>query len=355
MSVSIEKCMSIKNKTECSIQCPHPRKIGEYCGVHNRAKTVIRIDKQPSESRILINLTFKKPPKSEYYDNLDDLMNVSDLDYTKLIKTLKYFQIQLQGTKQKLAESLIKYIKDQELIKGGYDNLDLCNNTTDFYDFVELKNVPKDYIFVFTCLDGRLYGMDLRSMHTYFQELEKEAKFSDRPVEYINPYNRQKLTSQSICSYRNRIKELEKHNKPVKYPDEEHDPEDQLTFKVLEVFNIIYNYGYIIDASWFLKMTKVDLLDYYLVMEDIWNHRLRLTISTKRSIVPHNINIFNKTEYYDLRECDKLQLQDVLISKIEEMISTGVDRESRVLGIHYCLIGLCEVCEIDTYLPFGEE
>lgn len=361
MSVSLERCMSVKSKTDLGTQCPYSRKCGEYCGIHSKSKSVIRIDKQPQETRILINLTFKKPEKPiisnepEYYDNIDVLNgDIDKLNYAKIIKTLKHFQVQIQGTKKQLVQSLINFIKSRELIQKAYDNPELCNNTNDFYDFIELKDIPKEYLFIFMCQDGRLYGMDIRSMNCYFKELDKDAKLMEKVVEYQNPYNRHKLTTQTICSYRNKIKDLEKQNIETTYPDEEHNSEDKLTFKVLEVFNTIGNYGYVVDASWFLKMTKLDLLDFYLVMEDIWNHRLGLNYSSKRAIVPNNVNIFNKTEYYDIREFEKLQLQDFMINKIHHMINDGVDRESRILGIHYCLIGLCEVCEIDTYLPFGE-
>jgi len=38
-------CMSVKNKKQFPhIQCPHPRKFGEYCGIHHKAKNIIRID-----------------------------------------------------------------------------------------------------------------------------------------------------------------------------------------------------------------------------------------------------------------------------------------------------------------------
>ena len=117
---------------------------------------------------------------------------------------------------------------------------------------------------------------------------------------------------------------------------------------MLEVFHTIYNYGYAVDASWFLKMTRQDLLDWYWTMEDVWNRRLGLNISTKRNIVPQDIHIFNKAEYYSMRESGLLELQKLMIEKIDAMVNSGIDRDSRILGIHYVLIGLTEICEVET-------
>lgn len=364
--INNDHCMSVKSQKEPNIQCPYSKKNGELCGIHSKSKKIIRIDQRTADfanHRIMINVSFRKSHLNpveeeihEYYDQLKCLENVpiSKLNYAKIIKTLRNFQVQIEGDKQKLVDLLIKTIKGAELINSAYqDPASKCNNTTDFYDFVDLNSIPKEYLFIFICQDGMLYGMDLRSMHTYFQELDKDAMLMEKPVEYRNPYNRCMLSSKTICEYRNRIIKLQENGKDIKYPDEEHNPEDQMTFKVLEVFHTIYNYGYAVDASWFLKMKRQELLDWYWAMEDIWNRRLGLNISTKRNIVPGDLHIFNKAQYYTIRNNDLLELQEFMIDKIDQMVNSGLDRDSRILGIHYVLIGLCEICEIDNSLPFG--
>lgn len=384
MTAIEDKCMSVKNKKENNIQCPYQRKNGDYCGKHAKSNKIIRIDQMNNveRNRILINLTFRKGEKRigydgvdsnmgnekkiikemevkepEFYDKLEYLENVplEKLNYAKIIRTLIKFQIQIMGTKRTLVDKLMKHIRSDERIRQAREDVSLCNNTSDFYDFVDLKEIPKEYLFVFMCDDDHLYGMDLRSMHTYFQGLERDAKMMERNVEYKNPYNRCLFNTPTICAYRNAIELLKKQKKLLKYPDEDHNPEEKISFKILEVFHIIYNYGYAVDGSWFLKMGKADLLEYYLVMEDIWNRRFNISLNAKRNIVPDNVNIFNRTEYSEIREYNKLKLQELMIGKIEKMVNSGVDRDSRILGIHYILIGLCEVCEIDNYLPFGDE
>jgi hypothetical protein len=121
-----------------------------------------------------------------------------------------------------------------------------------------------------------------------------------------------------------------------------------MTFRVLEIFHTIYNYGYAVDASWFLKMTRQDLLNWYWVMEDVWNRRLGLTNQVKRNIIPGDIHIFNRAEYYNIRDKSLIELQNIMIEKIDKMVNSGVDRDNRINGIHYVLIGITEVCEVET-------
>lgn len=359
--------MSIKSKKVHEIQCPHSRRIGDYCGIHGKSKSVIRFDQ--SHLSIIDNISkkvnednnkiakikdFKIKIDPEYYDQIDYLSeSIDNINYTKLLKTLRHLKIQINGCKAKLIANLSKELHFQKEINEAYNNLTNCINTTDFYNFVELEDIPKDYLFIFKCQDKKLYAMDLRSMHTYFLELQKEAKRYEKLVVYSNPYNRMEITRKTICQYRNRVNELSNDNKMVVYPDEEHEPEDQLTFRVLEIFNIIHGYGYVIDASWFLKMNKIDLLDFYLSLEDIWNQRLGLSLTVKRAIVPHNVNIFNRAEYLDLRGLEKLHLQSIMIEKISDMITCGIDRDNRILGIHYVLMALQEICDIENHLPFN--
>lgn len=373
VNINNNHCLSIKSHSETTKQCPHAKKHGDFCGVHHRViqknGVVVRIDQVPEHHRVLVNLTFRKGDESreikndpcsesseearepEYYDDLEFLesLPVNNLNYAKLIKTLRHLEVQIGGNREQLVSLLKRTLRESGLIKSAYENpMEKCNNSADFYDFVDLDQIPKEYLFVFMCGDGMLYGMDIRSMYTYFQELERDAKLMEKTVEYKNPYNRQMMSSKTICAYRGRVVELTKSGKPLKYPDEERNPEDQMTFKVLEIFHTIYNYGYAVDASWFLKMNRQDLLNWYWVMEDVWNRRLGLSLAVKRNIVPNDIHIFNRAEYYNIREKTLIELQEIMIEKINKMVNSGIDRDNRINGIHYILIGITEVCEVET-------
>lgn len=355
------RCVSIKTRYKTNERCENLKKFGEYCGVHNRCKEKIHFiaplrASTPQLDNVLKKNTEMKCIESLYYEDLDILikMGIEEIKYDKLIKTLVYYNIQITGSKRVLVDILIKYMKGRELIKKAYENPELCNNPVDFYDFVGLKEIPVDYLFIFICVDDHLYGMDLRSLHTYFVELEKEARLLEKPVNYINPYNRYKLSSITKYDYNRRLINLINKKMPLLYPDVEANPKEKLEFKAVEIFHMMSTYGYPLDAQMFLRLEKAELLKFYEVMEDMWNRRYSLLPMFKRSIVPNDMNIFSVNEYHQIKTFDKLPLQELLIKKIEKMISTGIDREHRIHGIHYVLLGLGEVGNY-SYLEFGDD
>jgi len=357
--------MSAKSKKEPTVQCPRKKKFGDYCGIHNRCKKIYRIDK--SKPKILINISFKnggdseigthpKVEETKFYDNiefLEDPDNLAKIQYSKLIKTFKEYRIQIKGgSKKNLVKNLVNYFKAQQNIEKAYQDVSICNNQTDFYDFVALEAIPKKYLFIFQCQDNRIYGLDIRSLYSYFEELDKEAKYQDKSAEYINPYNRYSITSETLNMYYKRIEELQAQNQSLKYPETNKTPEDQLYFKVLDIFHLMNNYGYPVNASWFMKMSLVELLDFYRVLENFWNRHLNLTISQKKKIVGNdNLFLFSNTEFNEIRSQTKLEIQNTLIHKIQILISNGVTRDHRVQGIHYCLMALAEVIDIGDGFP----
>jgi len=365
--------MAAKSKNEPNVQCPRKKKKGDYCGIHNRCKKIYRIDK--SKPKILINISFKGENlgldkcekqsedthfqinhKAEFYDHipfLDNPDNLAKIQYNKLIKSLKKFRIQIQGgSKANLVKNLVNYLKAQKIILQAYDDLSICNNETDFYDFVALDAIPKKYLFIFQCQDNRIYGLDIRSLYSYFEELEKEARYMDKSAEFINPYNRYPFTSETLNMYYKRIEELTSNNQSLKYPQTNKTPEDELYFKVLDVFHLMSSYGYPVNGTWFMKMSLVELLDFYRVLENLWNRHLNLTLSQKKKIVGNDhLFILTNTEFNEIRGQPKLDIQNVLIEKIRILISNGHSRDDRIRGIHYCLMALSEVIDIGEGLP----
>lgn len=380
-------CMSVKNKKEPNIQCPSKRKEGDYCGVHARCKNITRIDsnshtnnqnqplnlnqtlnhnlmdddttimckkQQPTEEQNAnININITKEPL--FYDNLEYITSLSydDIKYDKLLNTLKHLNLQISGSKSQIIENLCNNLKQKEKIKEVYDNLDLCNNNEDFHDFVNLHDVPKEYLFIFYCADKRFYGMDLRSMNSYFTEIEKDARISGTEIKYINPYNRQRINGNIINEYRVRIEELKKKNMPLTYTNDEQtiSAEEKVLFHILTVFQIIATYQYSIDSGLFTKLAKPDLLHFYAIMEDYWNTPRRgLNLAVKRNLVPDDPNLFNRADLNIICKYNLTQLQEFIISKIEKLITSGADRETRIHGIHLFLHGLHDVNRSENLL-----
>ena len=76
-TIDSSRCLSVKSKRQRPyIQCPHPRGLGYYCGVHNRAKEIIRVDELEGFTYI-----------GEY-----DILFIDDVN---LCKTISYIQTNL--------------------------------------------------------------------------------------------------------------------------------------------------------------------------------------------------------------------------------------------------------------------
>ena len=72
------QCYSIKSKRELYLECPHKKKLGDYCGVHTRSNKVIRID----------DILSKYLDSNEYtYPELND--TTEKLKTPRIISTLK--------------------------------------------------------------------------------------------------------------------------------------------------------------------------------------------------------------------------------------------------------------------------
>lgn len=376
MTVTIQRCLSVKNKKEINLQCPHTAVDKNLCGVHLRSKKVnyyqeiarafrkshieegTQLSKSSRSSTPLpthqIPLEPETPPEPEYYDQLEyfETRKTDDFQYDILIKTLKQLKIQIDGTKPNLIEKIKTELDNQMKIQEAYQDLSKCNNQHDFYDFTELDEIPKEYLFIFMCGDNRIYGMDLRSLYSYFQDKERALHCYGRSIEYTNPYNRQHFSSQTLCQYRERIEELKEQEKPLTYPQDTPSAEQDINFKTVELFTEISNYGYIVDPDWFLNLDLENLKKLYVIMDDIWNRRLGIPVSVKRNIVPDDTHIFSLSEFFQIRDFNLQRLQYLLINKFTSLVTKGTDRENRIMGINYILMGLSEICDIDTVMSF---
>lgn len=364
MSVTIQRCLSVKNKKDLNIQCPHSSvDDADLCGVHKRSKSPIYY--QQPENAILRACRKSQleddRPLNQSQHNEPEFYNQSqyfetrtvpnDFQYSIVIKTLKHFRLQIGGTKQKMINDIRQEINNQNEIDQAYQDLKKCNNEHDFYDFTDLDEIPKEYLFIFMCQDKRLYGMDLRSLYSYFQDKERALYCYGRSIEYTNPYNRQHFSSPTLCQYRDRIQELQEQNKPLTYPQDTPSAEQDISFKVVELFNEISNYGYIADPEWFLNLDLEKLKKLYVAMDNIWN-RMGIPITVKRNIIPDDPNIFSLSEFFQIRDFSLQRLQYLLLNKFTSIVTKGNDREYRIMGINYLLMALGDICEIDTVMSF---
>ena len=388
-------CMSIKNKRkDCLRQCPNKKRIGDYCGIHGKAKHIKRIDElvvnmdisnsndNSSNSNSPLNplpqdksiIILKKPVINRKYVLLphkylpDEFQNHTpeSVDYNRLLKTVEYYQIDIQGgdtfhffegvkdffnnrwidvSGQKITPLL------EELSGVAIRNKEICQNSQDFYDLINLNEISDIYFFSFKHSD-KIYGCDIRSFH----QLVENAKLSGRNqtidssdqinYEVINPYNRIPLYTDILDLYEQKKNILLQNRISMEYPKDELDEETDFKLKVLDTFQIIYHLGYPVDHEWFLQLNIYNLFAYYQKLEDIWNYRAELTHEQRQNIVP-NEEIFTKDEVNtvsNIYRYDKKELRHALLNNIRKMIIQGKTKADRINGAIYVLTGLVEIC-----------
>jgi len=394
-------CLSIKSKKEPYLQCPHSKKVGDFCGVHNRTLNVSRIDNLIA----LINPDPINAPIIKEYQ-YSELQNIDkeNLNPLRLHASLKKYQIDTTNLDKNDFENLVDKLKNHlkplyyEALENSLGPVKVsdCQNQTDFFQFDELSDIPDHFFFSFieaeaTGIDShkihRGYGCDFRSFQQYIISLRKtqleEANLANNNLNHqvqetalnlpdgetlpkwlatmtvMNPYNRQKLADRTLNDYHRKLIFLKKYHpqESIDFPSLELTPQQKLKFKVLDVFQIIYHYDYPVDHLWFLNLSKEQLLKYYSRLEDIWNFRLNLSLHNKKLIVPHNPNIFSKTEYQQLRHQNLFYIQNLMINHLESLVTQGQSLSDRKNGAMYLLIGLVEVCpqaaENLPYLAFS--
>jgi hypothetical protein len=358
------KCLSRKNKSNgIYLQCSRQKKDGDFCGIHSKSKEILRVDKE-------------LPQKYLKYLELSNFLKKREKIFSKvsileLINTHKYYNVPLPKSNKKddLVESchsnflilekfssknnmnsVIKiqkkirdYLKNKEIIlRGpGYTQRHECNNQDDFLSFEPVNEIPNKYFFSFKDKDNFIYGFDIRSFSKLIQN-----KMS-------NPYNRNDIPELAKKNLKKLI-----HNPKYNLEDIENDEitqEQKMSQRVLKVFQKIDQldtYAGGTNINWFLNLSRIQLREYYKVLEDIWNYRSELSLSRKNMIVP-NKRMFPMSvpSFYKMNE--KKKMRKIILHEMDKLVDSASIREDKILGSYYVLIGLVEVStEVASSLPW---
>ena len=126
----------------------------------------------------------------------------------------------------------------------------------------------------------------------------------------------------------------------------------QRVIKVFQKIDQLETYAGGTNINWFLNLSKIQLKEYYKVLEDIWNYRSELSSQRKNIIVPDNIMFPMTVEnFYKLNEKNKLR--KIILKEMDKLVDSAHTREDKILGSYYVLIGLVEVSnEVAESLPW---
>ena len=210
----------------------------------------------------------------------------------------------------------------------AYYNRDYCVNDADFYNLEPLSTIPSNYFFSF-CQGGKHYGTDVRS----FIMLP--------PPNISNPYNREPLHSTILERSLGLVKKLQATKHSIEYEAPELSETQLKTQRVLTLFQYIDKLDNYTDTSWYWNLDVVSLQRWYIEVEDIWNYRAQLTQEVKHNIIPQTSGKPFPYAPVDIKKVmDRDTLREVVLTEMERLVYSGIDRHHQVLGAMYLLTGL---------------
>ena len=360
MEICPSLCMSVKNR-QSMVQCPKKRKEGsEYCGIHARAKKIIRIDTlgevvelaNIKEKEIYSNLTILQ--LSEILDilrNFPVISNAPDEVINQIDFTLKYFNIKGGDRCTNLSKVYEIYsrlqvfdtphmapllVKMQSLIRRwSVLRRKKVNNQEDFATLALMYEIPSEYYVQYPEGDF-VWGFDYRSLSGLLKNSNDTPK---------NPFSMKEFNMSILNPILNRIKQnLDKNQKSVEYEKPDLTPEQKYTQLLVKVFQAFDLLGQYTDTAWFNDLNLSQLKNLYKGAEDMFNYRAELTPAMKKEFVKNGV-VFNKliSELPYLQEKHKRFLQEEILNEFYRFAIEGVNEEVKKTGINLMLSALVEV------------
>jgi len=294
----------------------------------------------------------------EYNYNIQQLKNIA-----------KIYKLKIGGNKQELISRIYSYfylynfiLKIQKNFRGylqrkynklhgpAFNKTILCTNTTDFLTMDELTNIPSSQFFSYKDNDNFIYGFDLTSIYNLIYKTNGIIK---------NPYNRLPISSKTIEDLKtlirySKILEVEITTE-IKDVTKEISNKKSIELRALTLFQNIDALGNYSNSSWFMELNTASLIKMIRELYDIWGYRAPLTLETKRAICPPNGNPFRSIEPLgSLMNTQNLdQLREQILSVLEKLVNSGIDKDNKCLGAFYVLASLTLVSEnAATSLPW---
>ena len=289
-----------------------------------------------------------------------DKLSTYNFTLAQLRQIAKHHKQLCSGNKQVLIERLQSFlsmsshaVKIQRVFRGfirriycklkgpAYMDRTLCTNETDFYTLDDLSSVPDRQFISFCDADGFIYGFDVLSLYNL---ILKGGLTSE------NPYTRKPFPDNLI----NRIRFLIRLSIVLKEPikirldtETAHQTSKQrLDQRITGLFQDIDALGNYTDSTWFSTLSPIALVRYARELHDIWTYRAQLTQETKSRIAPPHGDPF-RGGLVQLRSPDVTPavLKKSVLSIMENLVRSGIDRDSKVLGSYYVLAALTLVSQ----------
>jgi hypothetical protein len=301
-------------------------------------------------------------------------------------KTL--YDLSQVGSRAKLLERLQHHFQQhghaltmQRMVRGYFGRLSMmlrgpglrkrnrCVNAQDGCTLELLENIQVHNFFSYRDRDGFIYGFEMESlMHM----------LTLNPMKLVNPFNRARMDktlhyvkslvrlecmkeNESIPSYAMMTKPKYVHNDHLSRPVRRSSPSsaaaaaDSHSLPLLEynrdttisrlreirsqsfeertsgLFMEIDQLGHYTQSSWFSELDAPSMLRYLRYLQDFWMYRAHMSNELKTRICPL-WDPFISLMRGNVQDMTMEHIKNICLSAMEDMIFTGVDRESRVLG-----------------------
>jgi hypothetical protein len=368
-------CHSVKNKKCLNEQCSNKPKINEkLCSKHANYKNVVYFadcnnvsvtNNDNLNNLMLINELKSKDDsdddldeinkkiiytKEQLFDIIQKNKNISVYSLRKSIQNcyLNNF-INTKQTKQNLINSikinieknrfyvnnLYYIIKIQSTYRGwNTHKRACCFNDTDILTFDSIYDIPNKYFYIFhDTTTNKKYGYDIRTLN--------QIIYSDYPS---CPYTFRAFTEEEKNKILEYIQYLEYKNIDLCIEKREMTDKEEIDMKIKDVFyqiNMLDNYT---NPIWFKNLRLDQLINLYILMEDIWSYRTGMTIEAKQNIL-YNINAFDIPLYIIKSQKSIIKMQHVILNEFIRFITEGINRDERKLGAILILSALVEISE----------
>jgi hypothetical protein len=324
-------------------------------------KSIIKI-----KNHIKINDDNIVIPTIENYSDLTKYnYNVNQL---KII--CKNYRLKISGNKNQLITRVYSYlyfssyiIKIQKIFRGmivkkykfmhgpAAINRKLCTNSDDFITMEPIKEINFHQFLSYKDDDGFIYGFDIISLYNLF--------LKSKNIESIkNPYNRNIIPESVIKT----IKSIIRFSKILKIPINLHYEDDiqnvssekAIELRALSLFQNIDSLGNYSNYQWFLSLNRNQLVKFVRELRDIWDYRSQITNEIKRNICPPNGNPFRSLNMsYIYTEGNINNVKKIILEVLENLVNSGIDKDSKTLGAYYVLGALTLVNDsASTSLPW---
>lgn len=265
----------------------------------------------------------------------------------------KHYRLKLAGSKKDLTFRICSHlyfssfiVKIQKVFRGrlqrmfstqmhgpAHLNRSLCVNQTDFLSMEDIALIPLHQFFSYKDVDGFIYGFDIVSLHNLI------AKSGSK---LCNPYNRNAFPPRTLGALNSLLSVGKLLNMNINTEIESDNiiisSDKSLELRILGLFQNINALGNYSEPKWFADLDKNKLLKFVRELYDIWNYRLQISNQTKSAICPPHGNPFRQMNLLELREIyDNNTIKGRILTILECLVNSGMDRDSKCLGAYYVL------------------